>query len=51
MNNQYSSEKPDLDVDFNVEEIEHVIAPDVDDSGYNSITTSVFLVCCCRAMG
>jgi hypothetical protein len=47
MNNQYGME--DTDLDFNIEEVEQVVAPDVDGtpSGTDSITTSIVSVCRC----
>jgi hypothetical protein len=47
MNNQYGMEETDLD--FNIEEVEPVVAPDVDGEPgpVDSITTSIVSVCRC----
>jgi hypothetical protein len=46
MNNQLTLEESDLD--FNIEEVELVVAPDVSGgSGTDSITTSIVSVCRC----
>jgi hypothetical protein len=49
MNNQYSVEEIELDLDFNLEEIEQVIAPNIDRSprDFNFMTTSIINSCRC----